>query len=220
MKYLKNMSDLTIIYYTSNREEEAFEEKIKRKLLETSGGIPIISVSHKPIDLGKNICIGIHQPTNVLLYHQILLGCKMAKTPFVISAEADFLNPPEYFNFTPTSLDRIYRYNNIRVLYKVHRGFYRKKSSEGAQIVGRKYLISLLENALKGISMFDDNPKFRRFFPYWGVPLEMYEGEIPCVTFKTGDSLHKYVTVEKEEPKPELPYWGTAVNMRKEMFGK
>jgi len=218
IKHLKNMSDLTVIYYTSNREEESFEEKVKKKLLETSGGIPIISVSHKPIDLGKNISIGMHKPTNVLLYHQVLLACKEAKTPFVISAEADFLYPLEYFNFTPTSSDRIYRYNNIRVLYKIHRGFYKKKYSEGAQIVSRRFLISLLENALKGISMFDDNPKYRQFFPYRNVPLEMFGGEIPCVTFKTGDSLHKYVTVEKEKPKSELPYWGSASELRKEMF--
>ncbi|MEW5816994.1 MAG: hypothetical protein AB1798_16565 [Spirochaetota bacterium] len=212
------MSDSTIIYYTSNREEETFEEKIKKKLLETSRGLPIISVSHKPIKLGKNICIGVHNPTNVLLFHQILLGCKEAKTPFVINAEADFLYPPEYFRYKPPSPNKIYRYNNIRVLYKYHWGFFRKKYSEGAQIVGRKYLISLLESALKDISIFEDSPKSRRFNPYWGVPLEMYGGEIPCVTFKTGDSLHKYVSMEREKSKPELPYWGTTTNIRKEMF--
>lgn len=210
--------DKTIIYYTSNQEEENFEEKIKEKLLKVHGEIPIISVSHRPIKLGKNICIGVHQPSNVLLYYQLLLGCKEATTPFVLNAEADFLYCPDYFNFTPLVKNKIYRYGHIRMVWKYHWGFFRKKYSEGAQIVGREYLISLLETSLKGILMFERGPRARQFNPYWGRSFEMYGGEFACVTFKTGNSLHKYTAVEKTRSLPELPYWGTVKQIRKEMF--
>lgn len=213
--------DKTIIYYTCNREEEGFEEKIKKKLLEAHGDIPIISVSHKPIDLGKNIYVGVHQPSNVLLFHQLLLGCKKAKTPFVINAEADFLYPPDYFNFEPPEKNKIYRFRNIRLMYKYHWGFFRKSYSEGAQIAGREYLISVLENALKGIPLRPqpyDHSKYRKFNPYSNVPFEMFGGELACLTFKTGDSLHKFTAVERSQSLPELPYWGTAKNMRREIF--
>lgn len=213
------MTDRTIIYYTSNREDEAFEEKIRQKLLENCGGIPIVSVSQKPIKLGKNICIGFHTPTNILLYYQVLEGLKEAKTPFVISAEADFLYPTDYFNLAPQKLDVIYRYNNVRVMWKRRWGFFKKKYSEGAQIAGRQYLISILEKALKGYDVFDENNiKFSKFNPYWGLPLEFFGGEIACVTFKTGDSLHKSVGVEPQHSLYTLPYWGEAIAMRKEMF--
>ena len=209
----------TILYYTSNSEEKSFEEKIKAKLLSACGNIPIISVSHKPIKLGKNIAIGVHKPTNVLLYYQLLLGCKQATTPFVISAESDFLYCPDYFSFTPPSPNKIYRYNHIRLLYKYHWGFFRKKYSEGAQIVGREFLISFLEEKLKGIPMFDQNPANRQFNVYaGGIPIEMFGSDLACVTFKTGDSLHKFTKVEREKSLPELPYWGTVKSMRKEMF--
>lgn len=42
---MKNL--LTVIYYTSNQEEEAFEDIIKAKLLEVAGDLPLISVSPK-----------------------------------------------------------------------------------------------------------------------------------------------------------------------------
>src|SRR3989344_8607259 len=208
------MNNLTIIYYTRNREDENFEKKIRKKLLEVCGKIPIISVSHKPIKLGKNICIGEHEPSNAMIYRQLLIGCKEAATPFVINAEADFLYCPEYFSFVPPSKKKIYRYANIRFMYKYHWGFFRKLYSEGAQIAGRKYLIKLLEHQLQGAS-----DKDMKFDPYRKEEIEMFGGENACVTFKTGNSLHKYAAAGSHSV-PSLPYWGTAKNMRKKMFGQ
>lgn len=209
----KTVKNTTVIYYTSNQEEESFEQKIREKLLQVIGELPLISVSHKAIDFGKNICIGVHKPANKMIYTQLLIGCKEAKTPFIINAEADFLYCPEYFNFVPPKTDQIYRYNNIRVAYKYHWGFFKKAYSEGAQIAGRNYLISLLEKAL------EKAPKGEtKFNAYKDIPLEMYGGPMPCVTFKTGDSLHKYVAFEREKSVHELPYWGSITDMRKELF--
>jgi len=214
-------NDLTIIYYTSNREEEAFENKVRQKLLETAGNIQIISVSHKPINLGKNICVGVHYPSNATLFRQLLIGCKEAKTTFVANAEADFLYCPEYFSFIPKDKDKIYRYGNIRLMYKYHWGFFRKKYSEGAQIAGREYLISILENALRDTPEWyeQESTEYRRINPYKHMSFEIFNGDNACVTFKTGDSLHKFTAVEREKSKPELPYWGKASDLRKEMFG-
>ena len=208
------MKDLfTIIYYTSNREDEAFEAKVRRKLLEVKGDIPIISISHKPIDFGKNICIGEHEPSNVLIYKQILLGCKAAVSPFIISAEADFLYCPEYFAFIPPKKDKIYRYHHIGLLWKHHWGFFRKLYSEGAQIAGREYLISLFERRLEGASEGKN-----KFDPYRNLQFEMFGGENYCLTFKTGQALHKATGVLHTRSWPAMPPWGTAEAVRKEMF--
>ena len=48
----------TIIYYTANREKESFENKVRENILKVKGDLPVISVSQKPIDFGKNICVG------------------------------------------------------------------------------------------------------------------------------------------------------------------
>ena len=49
----------TIIYYTSNREDERFESRVRANLLKVCGNLPIISVSQKPIyGFGFNIPVG------------------------------------------------------------------------------------------------------------------------------------------------------------------
>lgn len=213
------MKDLvTVIYYTSNQEDESFEKKIRKKLLQTIGDLPLISVSHKPIKFGQNICIGSQIPSNVTLYRQLLIGCEAAKTPFVINAEADFLYCPEYFSFLPPREDRIYRYNNIRIMYKYHWGLFRKTYSEGAQIAGRKYLISILKE-YKKYTQLDESDFYRRLNPYKGLSFETFGDEKrACVTFKTGDSLHKYSKLSRQKSLPEIPYWGSAKKLREEFF--
>ena len=54
------MENRTIIFYSSNRENERFEKFITDNLVKNSNGLPIISVTQKPMDLGHNICVGIH----------------------------------------------------------------------------------------------------------------------------------------------------------------
>lgn len=202
-----------MIYYTCNREQESFEKKIRDKLWQAKGDLPLISVSHKPIDFGKNICIGVQSPSDKLVYVQLLIGCKAAKTPFIINAEADFMYCPDYFKFIPPRTDKIYRYRHIRVAYKYHWGWFRKAYSEGAQIVGRKYLIKMLEHDLE-YAHKDEN----KFVTYKHILPEWYGSDVACVTFKTGDSLHKYVKIEKQKSVHELPYWGSIADMRQELF--
>src|SRR5438132_1087410 len=92
---------VTILYYTSNREDPEFEARVKQNLLKVCGDLPIISISQKPIKLGKNICIKDVGTSGFNMFRQVEIGCKLAETPFVISAEADCLYPPDYFQFIP-----------------------------------------------------------------------------------------------------------------------
>ena len=50
-------SKVAIIYYTSSREDPKFEKMVQDNILSVTD-LPIISVSQKPIDFGKNICVG------------------------------------------------------------------------------------------------------------------------------------------------------------------
>src|SRR5438876_1031131 len=132
------MNDATIIYYTSNREDPDFERRVQENLLKVSGGLPIISVSHKPIDLGTNICVGevgvsgfnMFGVSGFYMFRQVAIACEAATTPFVISAEADCLYPPDYFEFRPVELDRCYRDSNLYVMPDRRNFFFYKK--EGA----------------------------------------------------------------------------------------
>lgn len=210
----------TILYYTSNRERPEFEQKIIETLLETSGGIPIVSVSQKPMDLGKNICVGDVGHSYLNLYRQVLMGAKKAQSEYVWFAESDFVYPPEYFKFEPGG-EETYLYNNIWILFNRRvKGFRKKNVSHGAQVARREALIKRLEEGLACMpEWFDGNPTpwpSRKHHRKVGLPPhKLFGGNNPAVSFKTGDGVNQWTNVDKVEVN-DLPYWGNVNNLRKQ----
>lgn len=96
------MNDLTILYYTANTIPDITAEKVRNNLLKTTNNqYPIISVSQKPINFGKNICVGEIGRSKYNCYKQILIGAENAKTKYVACAEDDVLYSPEHFLYRP-----------------------------------------------------------------------------------------------------------------------
>ena len=217
MTYL-TPSDLTIIYYTCNQENENFESGIRRNLLRIIGNFPLISVSQKPIDFGKNICVGDVGANDWNLYRQIQIGCQAATTDFVASAEADNLYPPDYLNINPDKLDAIYRYQPIWILKHWQNVFVRKSWCEGAQIVGREYYLHLLEAELGNGDTWTrktqthTNPfsKLNRNWIYYGT-------DKAVISFKTGNGLRSN-TMTLDESADVLVYWGTPAIVRRKLL--
>jgi len=101
---------LTIIYYTSNYLDDHnpyFVANTKRFLMSAIGDTPLISVSHKPMDFGHNICVGDIGRSNRNIYWQILQGCKEAKTKYVAMAEDDVLYMSQHFVDRPSKDDTL-----------------------------------------------------------------------------------------------------------------
>ena len=213
----------TIIYYTSNRETEEFENKVKSKLLGVSGDIPIISVSQKPITLGKNICVGDVGASDHNLFRQILTGCKEATTPFVISCEADCLYPPDYFNFTPTSLENCYRFNNLYILNQWGTGdwggFWPKSTAPFAQIAKRDWYISEIEKAMTGRPYWSKDGDRTRIKIFMDIKSGWTNAKIknPILSLKTGNGMRVH-TKPTGFPVAEIPYWGKAEDLRRELW--
>jgi len=201
--------DNTIIYYTSNREDEAFEKKIQARLLKSKGNIPIISVSQKPIDFGWNICVGDIGVSDENVYKQMLIGCMEATTPFVTFAEADTLYPPEYFQYKPKDINKRYWFENVWVMYPysedLQNSFYFKGRSDCGHMAGREYVIKLLKEA--GSSGMKYKGKYR--------PIKA-EIDIPIINIKTGNGMRPKTQTAKV-PVLSLPYWGKAIDLRKEL---
>jgi len=215
-------SNKTILYYTSNQEKPEFEEWMRKLIFENSGGLPIVSVSQKPIDFGKNICVGEVGCSSFNMWRQILIGLKEIKTEYVIFTEADCLYPPEYFEFDPPG-GNFYRYDNIWIVF--YRGIpraYRKHWSNAAQIGRTDYLRKALEEYFEGQPQWADkwyatNPDGTRREDYNGVPFEYFNGEAPCVSFKTGHGLTTKTVFRsgKENKADILSYWGKIEDVRK-----
>ena len=213
--------DATIIYYTSNKESPEFEEKIRDNILKVSGGLPIISISQKPIDFGKNICVGDVGASGFNMFRQVLIACKEAKTKYIISAEADCLYPPEYFQFTPEREDICYRNSNTYLL-GLRRDYFYKKNEGGtwAQVIGREFYIKRLEYLFEGApewSVDEKNfPKERKKGEdvFEKKVLAKFETKNPCISIKSGKGMRHYSNSERV-PIHVLPYWGDGKEFRK-----
>lgn len=213
------MENLTIIYYTSNREDPEFEDKIKENLLNNCGGLPIISVSQKPINLGRNICVGDVGVSGFNMFRQVLIACEAADTRFVISAEADCLYPPDYFQFIPYRDDVCYRNSNLYVMPdRRDFFFYKKEGATHAQIVGRLFYIERLEKLFEGAPTWcateKNFPKERYRKEDVFETIEYWRTENPVIQIKTHKGM-RYYTHSERIPIPELPYWGNGKILRR-----
>lgn len=212
-------SKATIIYYTSNREDPEFEKRIQENLLKVSKGLPIISVSHKPIDLGKNICVGDVGVSGFNMFRQVQIACEAAKTKFVISAEADCLYPPDYFTFTPPHADVPYRNSNLYVMPdRRDYFFYKKEGATHAQIVGREFYLKVLKALFEGAplwSMEEKNfPKERHHKEDVFDKILHWKSKNPVFQIKTHKGM-RYYTRSDRTPIHQLPYWGEGRAVRK-----
>lgn len=202
----------TIIYYTANQENPDFERKIQENILKNSGGLPIISVSHKPINFGKNICIGKRPVCYSSSFKQLLIGLKEAKTEFCIATEADTLYPPAYFQFIPPTND-VYRYTNLYVYFEGKNGFWRKRYVEAAQMCNREVWIKNIERVLKGQKGWEPkevNP------PFVFTTKDKYSWATmsPVLTLKTRKGIG-FKTGFIQGAQTKIPYWGTVNEIRR-----
>jgi len=95
------MTNTTIVFYTDNSLPEKFFGFVKDRLVMAANGNPIISVSQKPIELGKNICVGELGRSHLSMYRQLLAGGEAATTDYIALAEHDCLYTPEHFEWVP-----------------------------------------------------------------------------------------------------------------------
>ena len=213
------LNNATILYYTSNMEDEGFENRVRKTLLENCGELPIISISQKPIDLGENICVGDDiGVTGFNMFRQVLIGCKKATTKFIISAEADTLYPPEYFTFRPERDDVCYRNSNLYVMPdKRPFFFYKEEGATHAQIIGREFYIKRLEELFEGAPMWSKTEK--NFPRERGKGTDVfkkvlhYRTEVPVFQIKTHKGM-RYYTRSDRTPVHDLPYWGNGKDVR------
>ena len=218
--------DVTIIYCSSNREYPQFEQRIRDNILAVTD-LPIVSVTQKPIDFGTNICVGDDIGVSGFnFFRQSLIACQNAKTRFVISAEADCLYPPDYFQFVPERDDKCYRSDNVYVMGQHRKYFFKKPlGATHAQIVNREFYIKNLERCFEGEPMWDATqfnfPKEKFHTKYEDVfakgDFEYFMTENPVVQIKTSQSMRNYTSAIRD-PIYELPYWGKGSDFRTKYY--
>jgi hypothetical protein len=225
------MKDKTVIYYSSNREKPEYEERIARDLLTKIGDLPLISVTQKPMPyLGDNIVVGDVGLSYWNIYKQMQIAIEKSKTRWIITAEADCLYPPTgYFDFNPPDLPLLtddmkdgfgynpkyaYHFRNLYILYKNVPDFHEKHFSLCGLVADADYLLSrIYRSTKKRITWVDGYSKPRPLFNKFNGWSD-FTGDISIINMKTLVGGLKNWTGVTENHKAELPFWGSAKEMK------
>lgn len=101
-----------IIYYTDNLIEDPIRSVVQENIQRS--GLPIVSVSLKPIDFGKpNIVMTGWERGYKTMVGQIYTALEASDADYVFFCEHDVLYPPSHFDFTPERDDIFYYNKNV-----------------------------------------------------------------------------------------------------------
>ena len=96
-----------IIFYTDSRIGEPTKSMVQNCILES--GLPIVSVSLKPLEFGRNFVVE-GKRSYLTMLEQILVALKNSTSKYVFFCEHDVLYPKSHFDFMPPK-DNIFYYN-------------------------------------------------------------------------------------------------------------
>lgn len=99
-----------IIYYTHNTLGEPIFSIVQKQILKA--GLPVVSVSLKPIDFGQNIVLNL-RPGVITMFRQILTALEASSSDVIFFCEHDVLYHPSHFDFEPPRNDVFYYNGNI-----------------------------------------------------------------------------------------------------------
>jgi len=210
------VSDLTIIYYSANTEDPAFEQKIREVFHVAIGNRPVVSVTHKPVNIGRNICIDDSMPVSLATQlYQIKLGALVAQTTYVAMVESDCLYHDSYFNFRPSTEDTFAYTDNFYLLWEGKRKiFWSKRRREFSCITGRKHLIDVIEQVQEELPEYSVRSISKH------TAWELFHPEVATISIKTMNGMHRRAPINKKKWTRELPYWGSAADVHRMLFGR
>jgi len=146
-----------IVYYTDNELDPAIAEACRTQLL--TAGLPIVSVSLKPIDFGTNIVLDKKRGP-LTMFEQILTGLENIDVDIVYFCEHDVLYHPSHFEFMPECDDLFYyNQNSWRVNAKTGEALFHYSSSTSGLCACRPLL---LRHYRKRVKMVRENGFTRR----------------------------------------------------------
>ncbi len=191
-----------ILYYTHNQCDEKILKACQKTILDS--GLPIVSVSLKPIEFGENVVMDL-QPGAVTLVKQIVTGLERITDENVFFCEHDVLYHRSHFDFKPPRQDTFYfNTNNWRWDYPKDRliGYDGLRSLSG-MCVNTELALEHYRQKLKYI---EENKLDNGRDPYWARKI----GYEPCKSKKRGGlSDNLCDNWDSEHPNIDIRHRGT-----------
>lgn len=159
----------TVIYITDNCLDEKIDAVCKKNILDSIGGLPLISVSQKPIDFGNNICVGEMERSSLTINKQMMEALKIVKTKFIAIAEHDCLYTKEHFAFIPPDEKTFWYNEHVYMLqyssltnpqYNGLFSFFKKRKANSQLICGTDIMIQSTQDR---IDMMSDPAWYKKY---------------------------------------------------------
>ena len=196
-----------IVYFTDSRLEERLDDAVRRQILKAADGIPVISVSQKPLDFGRNICVGIKPRCYLSIYEQLMEGVLAALPNSVVYAcEHDVFYHPSHFDFVPPKKSKIYC--NLNRFYWTHNTDYFVKT------VGKR----ALSQTVAYRDVFLDHAKQQVHARQNGMaspcvgPFDNFISDFPNIDVRHGGNFSAswaFTGKKHESRTPVVKHWGT-----------
>jgi hypothetical protein len=219
--------DLSVVFYTANVTPEGFMRQVQFQLLKAASNTPIISVSHKPLNFGKNIVVDLPRH-HLSIYRQALIGAKAATTKYIALCEDDVLYSPEHFKHRPQPGKFAYNlaYWNIYTWTKPALFSWKGRRNLGQLICERELFIQAMEERFAqwpddskiDLGLWAEPSKYERQLGVTIQEAEEFWTSPPNIVFshETALAFNNLGTRKKlgELRATELPDWGNAETIR------
>jgi len=216
-----------IIYYTDNVPSKSFLSIIQRQILRACGDIPIISVSQKPIEFGRNIVMAGIGRSNLSIYRQILAGLEASDADIVNFVEHDVIYHPDHFGFVPPDNTAFWYNSNVwKVRASDGQAVYYRTSGLSLMVCYRDIAIphyrERVEKQKAGTLPRQTGHEPGHHLAPRGlgtIPAKFFMSEHPCIDIrhkknKTGKSrfnklsFHSEKSIRDWQLADEVPFWG------------
>lgn len=214
--------DLTIILYTAHTVPTSFAKQTRGQLIEAmpEGATLIMD----EIDEGVT-------PSHVNIYYQALRGAKKAETKYIALAEDDVLYSPEHFKYRPN--DGVFAYNNNSwMIYTWQDEPIFSQKSGGRRnlnslICERELFIAAMTERFMNypdwdkidLSVWAEPGKYEKYLGVTVRSSETFQTNPPNIVFSHENELSFSGLGKRKRVGEiralEIPYWGTAKEVRR-----
>lgn len=157
-----------ILYYTSNKLKVSIAKKVQRNLEKI--GLPITSVSLKPMTFGRNIRLKL-EPGIKTYFTQIITGLENMKEDIVFMCEHDVLYHNSHFDFVPPTNDKFYYNQNFWKVRSDGKAVHWDANQVSGLCAYRTHLIAFYREKIKEL----ENDSFNRSYEPGGRDSSAYE---------------------------------------------
>lgn len=181
--------------YTDNRVAPDILNAVRARLIASSNGHRLVTVSLKPLDFGENIVLNL-QRGHLAMAKQQLAGLERLDTDIAFMVEHDILYPACHFDFTPPRKDAFYYNLNW---WKVRTSDGQALHFKAKQVSGLcAYRNILIDYFRKRVEMIESGEiGGRRHFEPGGSHRDAYN-KLTSLTFDTWFSEIPYVDIRHE----------------------